>query len=488
MPTGIVETIVYVLLVFVVLGLLFRFYFLLHIAGTIALVYGILYLIHLFLIHEPKRNIPPVEPVEVSGAHPPKKDERKSPLYRVVDISFRIIVYIVTVGMLLSIKPDSFHDGPLDPRIKSIEQLREENIVLVKHYLATDYGSFHYSYVDYDFPSDVPYEYLIKENRVYYGAANQEGSKEPATLTEIDASSAIILDSVFAKDERNVFYEGIKIPFADPKTFNVLNEHYGKDALTVYYKGREVTPRPNVEQFTVLDDTVGRDNTYLYVHDKRATFIEDPSSFTAYQGYVAYDGKIFCVQPWIQYSGCIVESSLSPDIELKGANKSTFQTFASEYDIYWAKDNRSVYRCGHKVKGADPQSFRVISRYLARDKTGYYLIGLRPHRIGRVSPDEEPVFHDKDLNIVSIGNTFIYRDTMIREVDPTTVRIITRGDPFYLVTDTAVYVDGEPIPEADPLTFQVCREQYRSFDKDHEFINGHPETRTGDPCLNDASL
>ncbi|MHB8860355.1 MAG: DKNYY domain-containing protein [Minisyncoccota bacterium] len=108
-------------------------------------------------------------------------------------------------------------------------------------------------------------EYAKDKNHVY-DCDNIVKDADPATFT--------ILNQVYAKDARHVFYiGGTIIPGADPATFvpvttplakNSLQSEYGKDTNHVYWNGRVIA---GADSATFVLSPVTRDKNWIYQND-----------------------------------------------------------------------------------------------------------------------------------------------------------------------------------------------------------------------------
>jgi hypothetical protein len=112
-------------------------------------------------------------------------------------------------------------------------------------------------------------EYFIAEDRVcvkYYIGCWTSVRSELKTLRGADPKTFEILSDDYGKDKKNVYYDDKKISGANPKTFKVLNSQYGKDLNNAYYLDKKIKGA-DPDTFTVTDDlpwpTV-QDKNYTY--------------------------------------------------------------------------------------------------------------------------------------------------------------------------------------------------------------------------------
>ncbi len=184
----------------------------------------------------------------------------------------------------------------------------------------------------------------------------------PFQLEGCDPASFAILqpDGVYARDDANVYYCGLKLPNADPATFQVLEKPYAKDKGQVY-AGAVVMEVANPAAFEVV--LKGYSDMPL---STRGIVIIPRNQEEVKQsvGGWARDG--------VNYYGGLSAVPL--------ADYATFKVLNSCY----GKDQDHVYYCRHGgvtfVRNADAASFEIKSQGSAargQDKFGEYFRGER---------------------------------------------------------------------------------------------------------------
>lgn len=90
--------------------------------------------------------------------------------------------------------------------------------------------------------------YYIRLTKVYYYPGF--GISEPFEIQGADKNSFVIINTSFALDASNVYFQGNPIPEADPQTFRVLNENYhcSVDVNHAYQRDNII---PNVDPKTI---------------------------------------------------------------------------------------------------------------------------------------------------------------------------------------------------------------------------------------------
>ena len=158
-----------------------------------------------------------------------------------------------------------------------------------------------------------------------------------------------VIQSVYAKDNKNVYFGSSVLKGADATTFQGLGGESGeftKDARRVYFHG-EVLEGCDAGTFQLLG--------YRYAKDQRNAFF-------------------------------LYESASAP-LVLPGSDARTFQVIGpSSGGFGYAKDARQVYYAANVVVGADPATFVVdsVDPENALDKNGKYRQGNMVSASGKV--------------------------------------------------------------------------------------------------------
>jgi hypothetical protein len=114
-------------------------------------------------------------------------------------------------------------------------------------------------------------QYWVDTSHVYIKRVDEQHivqGADPATLyvfPELDE---------YAKDASHVYYAGLVLVDADPKTFSVLpSMTYGKDADRVYWRWIPINGA-DVNSFKTFNDKVGSDGSYEYTaQDKNHKYL-----------------------------------------------------------------------------------------------------------------------------------------------------------------------------------------------------------------------
>ena len=74
---------------------------------------------------------------------------------------------------------------------------------------------------------------------------------------------------LWAKDNRNVYFDSISIKGADPSTYTILNNGYSKDRLHVWYYGMSIEGADAATFQTIGNDGAAADKFARYEKGKR---------------------------------------------------------------------------------------------------------------------------------------------------------------------------------------------------------------------------
>lgn len=132
---------------------------------------------------------------------------------------------------------------------------------------------------------------------------------------------------------------------ADPKTFEKLDDDYGRDKKHAFYEG-DIINGADGGSFRVLTKSYAADNTHVYVSGE---LIEkaDPATFKVHSYYFAEDANDF------YWDGKA----------LNVRDKSTFKILGSSdsWETHWAKDKyNGYYLAGGVITDIDYETFHPI--------------------------------------------------------------------------------------------------------------------------------
>ena len=204
----------------------------------------------------------------------------------------------------------------------------------------------------------------------------------------------------YFRDKNNVYYEnelykmGLKkIADADRNSFEVLNDEFSKDKNNVYYYGNKMKGISPVglefvdSNFKNGEDTISffktKDKVYALKTRTGKEAYEivplnfDVISFKDSDADYPYGSKFegyFQDKNGVYYFDMSKLDKLTPNnifSKVEGADTSSFVQLMFGY----AKDKNKVYRGNQEIKGADPESFKIIEtsgKVVVKDKNRAY--------------------------------------------------------------------------------------------------------------------
>jgi hypothetical protein len=145
--------------------------------------------------------------------------------------------------------------------------------------------------------------------------------------------------------------------------------------------------------------------------------------------------------------------------EIEGADAASFHAL----DTLYARDKSNVYYLGHPIPGADPASFELLNRpEFGKDKNYVYVRELP-------ISDDPSHFELLDANLSKDSGAVYWSDGRVHSNDPANFVIISNNDHYLFTKDSrTVWINGDPIVGADPVTFRVMQGAY-SRDDEHIF-------------------
>lgn len=166
-----------------------------------------------------------------------------------------------------------------------------------------------------------------------------------------------------------------------------------------------------------------------------------------------------------------VASRFGPFKTAEGLDAASFEALSEEY----GRDKDRVY---HKIVSpgeflvvllpdADPKTFEVLSRNVARDKNHVWLYE-------RIQPGIDPStveIVNRDFSVLKDKDSVHYQHDQIAGADPASFRHLGSG---YYADRNRAYWSGEPIPDADPATFEVLGDSFIAKDKSRAYRSGVP--------------
>lgn len=177
-----------------------------------------------------------------------------------------------------------------------------------------------------------------------------------------------------------------------------------------------------------------------------------PNSLFESSGYHVKDDKVYYLNAFPGKA-----------FEIDDADPATFKAFDSTYAV----DKSRVYLNGVVLDGADAGSFELIDRPgWAKDRDHVF------HRDRAISDD--PAHFELLAGDVAKDSRAVYwSDGSVLSEDPEHFAIVSNADHYLFTKDsTAVHVNGNPIPDADPATFEVLQGAYARDGRSTFYFDG----------------
>lgn len=107
------------------------------------------------------------------------------------------------------------------------------------------------------------YAFYGRDDRALYHVKAGKLRKLKANLTTLE-----VLAEGWLKDDKSVWWAGMKVSTADPSTFQILSTHYARDKGQVYFKsfysGLKIVEGADPETFIAMEGEYGRDANNRY--------------------------------------------------------------------------------------------------------------------------------------------------------------------------------------------------------------------------------
>ena len=237
----------------------------------------------------------------------------------------------------------------------------------------------------------------------------------------------------YAGDKDRVYYEGVKVPGANPRSFLPVAHIYGKDSVSWYGAGTRLAGRQGGE-LQIL-------NAGYALHPEGAFFgarrlERDGFEVLGNNGYARSRSRAY-------FRG----------EEIQGTDAASFRIFSELGRL--ARDKNSIVVMGRVEPRFDAASFAVLTGGLVRDRNHVYL------ETSSREAKFEPVTGADPASVAWIGQGF-WRDARslyveakaVSGADPDSFRLIGSS---YAVDKNAVYFNLAQVPGLDPESFQTIQ-------------------------------
>ena len=196
-----------------------------------------------------------------------------------------------------------------------------------------------------------PYYHDKNSIYVYKAAQSEDGIGQVIKMDYADRSTFKVYKNWLAYDKNNIYFNGLIVPGADPKSLDYLGYYYLKTNKGIYFfidQGIVGQISSDVSNFKVLTYTI---HSKDYVSGRSGTsYLCSGDAFGIDSTSVYFSGKV-----------------------VKGADAKTFSNMGGGYGV----DSSHVFYEGDTIKDASPHGFEADSCSTAHDSIGNkYLKGL----------------------------------------------------------------------------------------------------------------
>ena len=292
-------------------------------------------------------------------------------------------------------------------------------------------------------------EYIKKDNDVYY--KDEIGQADEKKVNDADFKTFIVLNKIYGKDNKNVFYGDGKLENADFKTFKAVGENIGRDKDNFYWYNQKVKINPKDFKFYKNKDKIVYFRNNGKIYDLKG--LDELNGIKDVDTFEVLDDEYSRDKHNIYYDG----------VTLSDVDMDTFQIIMQ--DTY-AKDKNKVYYGSRPIREVNPKTVKILSEiYLKDDKSVFTKYG----KIENADLDSFEVLGEMHIYAKDNKNVYLFGE-IIKKADPRTFEIISEiAFATYSKDKEKVYISGMEIKGADPKTFEIIKEE-PSYSKDKKYL------------------
>ncbi len=207
-------------------------------------------------------------------------------------------------------------------------------------------------------------EKLVGVDTQHFRVLSKELSKDAyrvyyrgEAIDQADAQSFEPINNFFSKDKHRLYYEEKPLPHSDPHSYQYIDEYFSKDKHQVYYFSIIILG-VDAMHFSSSDASrlQGSDYRLLFENEHEAQFVLKKNIEDSLEGFSTYHGDVYI-----------------NNYKVHGAKSDGFLRLSSEDFFY--RYGQKIFYLSLEVKGADAESFEVISGRFAKDKNHLYWMG-----------------------------------------------------------------------------------------------------------------
>lgn len=251
----------------------------------------------------------------------------------------------------------------------------------------------------------------------------ESGSRIKVEIAGADPGTFKVLsDKDYAKDRKNVYYQGERIAGADSSSFQIIEKvgdpywRYAKDRKRVYSGGRALDGA-NPASFDILDpdSRYSKDSTLVFYCSKLIAGADAPSFRALQQLGWAVDHEDAYFEGQRLNVADIASFEVMPPAYRKQEYDSMLKSLGRErIPCEWAKDSQAYYCLYNRIPISDYNSFEVLTDGYAKDKNHVYyehkIIEGADSITFRMFEYAIKVNSTKYYESIGVDKKFIYRD------------------------------------------------------------------------------
>jgi len=198
--------------------------------------------------------------------------------------------------------------------------------------------------------------YKVENGKWCWISHDEAVGRRVTVINGADQKSFAPINRIYARDDKNVYFENVIIPGADPGTFIYLGQFYSKDGRKVFWRQWEIKGADPLS-FQIVDGSNlwSKDNKDFYF-GRSPLGVLDVTSFRIINGGWGKDSKAYYAAPQFAKVGRV------------NCDYATMKILSDTYAI----DKNHAYYCGIPIDGADVKTFRVTGYVTAKDKYRTY--------------------------------------------------------------------------------------------------------------------
>ena len=236
--------------------------------------------------------------------------------------------------------------------------------------------------------------YYVRRTKVFYLGGFPSTAFE---IQEADVNTFQVIDSEYAKDRSNVYFNGVAIPDSDPATFELLETWFSRDKNHVYVSGQIFTNDP--AHFEHVDGNVYIDSQHIYWSTEPIS--DEPRNLVVIGTFDHYT--------YLKDSQTVFVNG-GP---IKGADPITFDVISDGY----SRDAQNAFYFNELIPNAGLDTFEALEQQYARDAAVAYWMG-KP--ISGSDPDAFVVLN-ANFECTADATHAYYQDQQIQGFDPNSI-------------------------------------------------------------------